>query len=87
MVAPNSLNTAKGRDFQAKATKILSRHFEVGFHTEHSIPIGKPPKEHKFDLASDDLRFIGESKNYSWTVSGNVPSAKMAFINEAVFYL
>lgn len=30
---------------------------------------------------------VGECKNYSWTEAGNMPSAKMAFVNEAVFYL
>lgn len=46
-----------------------------------------PPKNHKFDLASTDRRYVGETKNYTWTESGNMPSAKMAFVNEAVFYL
>lgn len=87
MPAPNSLNTGKGRDFQKMAVKVLSHYFKVGFRIEHPIPIGNPPKEHKFDLVSDDLQYVGESKNYSWTEGGNVPSAKMGFINEAVFYL
>jgi len=30
---------------------------------------------------------MGECKNYSWTETGNIPSAKMGFVNEAVFYL
>jgi hypothetical protein len=87
MPAPNSMNTAKGREFQTKAAEILSRHFGVSFRVEYPIPIGDPPKEHRFDLVSADLKFIGECKNYSWTEGGNVPSAKMGFINEAVFYL
>ena len=87
MPTPNSMNTAKGRDFQTKAAEILARHFKVGFRTEYPVPIGNPSKEHKFDLVSDDLYYIGESKNYSWTEGGNVPSAKMGFLNEAVFYL
>lgn len=87
MPDPNSMNTAKGRDFQKRAAEILTRHFKVRFHTEFPILIGDPPKYHKFDLVSDDQRYIGECKNYSWTETGNVPSAKMGFINEAVFYL
>ncbi len=51
------------------------------------IPIGRPAKGHRFDLVSEDGRYVGECKNYSWTEGGNVPSAKMGFINEAVFYL
>jgi hypothetical protein len=87
MPAPNSMNTGKGRDFQKLAAEILSSYFNIGFRIEYPIPIGNPPKEHKFDLVSDDRRYVGESKNYSWTEGGNVPSAKMGFINEAVFYL
>jgi hypothetical protein len=49
--------------------------------------VGNPPKSHNFDLVSENLLLIGECKNNSWTVSGNVPSAKMGFVNEAVFYL
>lgn len=87
MPAPNSDNTGKGRDFQKLAAKILADNFKVAFQIEYQIPIGNPPKMHKFDLVSDDLRYVGECKNYSWTEGGNVPSAKMGFINQAVLYL
>lgn len=87
MPEPNSMNTAKGRDFQKKAAKILAQKFGIGFQTEYPIPIGNPPKEHKFDLVSNDLKYVGESKNYCWTEGRNTPSAKMGFLNEAVFYL
>jgi hypothetical protein len=83
----NSMNPKKGRDFQNLAARILSDHFQVAFLTEQVILIGNPQKKHKLDLISIDLRYIGECKNYSWTESGNVPSAKMAGLNEAVFYL
>ena len=55
--------------------------------TIHLSMVGNPPKSHNFDLVSENLLLIGECKNNSWTVSGNVPSAKMGFVNEAVFYL
>ena len=87
MPSPNSMNTKKGRDFQKLAAEVLSNHFQVKFSIEHVVPIGNPPKNHKFDLVSEDQYYIGESKNYSWTGTGNIPSAKMGFINEAVFYL
>lgn len=87
MPEPNSRNTAKGREFQRRAAQVLGRHFGVNFHTDYPIPIGDPPKDHKFDMVSEDRKYIGESKNYSWTEGGNVPSAKMGFVNEAVFYL
>jgi hypothetical protein len=87
MPEPNSMNTAKGREFLKAVAEVLGQHFDVDFRIEYSVPIGDPPKEHKFDLVSEDLKYIGESKNYSWTEGGNVPSAKMGFMNEAVFYL
>jgi len=87
MSPTNAQNTAKGRDFQKIAADILSNHYNIGFKIEHKIKIGDPLKEHKFDLVSNDLGYVGESKNYSWTKGGNIPSAKMAHINEAVFYL
>ena len=70
-----------------QAATVLSRHFGTPFFTEHSLAIGQPPKAHKFDLASENGSYIGESKNYCWTEGGNTPSAKLAFLNEAVFYL
>lgn len=83
----NSLNTGKGRSFQKQAAELLSIHFGVLFKLDYPIKIGNPPKEHCFDLVSVNLQYVGECKNYSWTEAGNVPSAKMAFINEAVLYL
>jgi len=59
----------------------------VEFVIEQRIAIGNPPKEHKFDLASVEGKFVVESKNHSWTEGDNVPRAKMGFVNEAVFYL
>lgn len=87
MPEPNSQNTRKGKIFQTISADVFGHYFQVGFQTEHPIPIGNPPKNHKFDLVSEDGNYIGECKNYSWTEGGNVPSAKMGFINEAVFYL
>ena len=87
MLKGNSANTAKGRAFQIAAKELLGLHLGVSFEMDHPIAIGNPPKPHKFDLVSSDSRYIGECKNYSWTETANVPSAKMGFINEAIFYL
>lgn len=87
MPKPNSMNTGIGRDFQIQTAKILKDFYKVQFQLEHSIPIGNPPKEHRFDIVSIDRLYVGECKNFSWTETGNVPSAKMGFINQAVFYL
>jgi len=85
MPLPNSENPKKGKDFEEKTCQILKQRYKTNFHKQ-SIKIGNPPKAHDFDLVSDDGSIIVECKNYSWTETGNVPSAKMAFINEAVLY-
>lgn len=87
MPSDNSLNTGKGRDFQVVAARLLGAYFKTEFRLDYPIPIGKPPKPHRFDLVSKDATIVGECKNYSWTETGNMPSAKMGFINEAVLYL
>ena len=87
MPPANNLNPARGREFESVASKVLGDYYHVVFRAGNAIEIGDPPKKHKFDLVSTDLRYIGECKNYSWTETGNIPSAKMAFLNEAVFYL
>ena len=59
----------------------------TSFSLEKKIPIGKPPKDHKFDIVADNDLIAIECKRYTWTETGNVPSAKMGFTNEAAFYL
>jgi hypothetical protein len=83
----NSENPKVGRAFQKLVTNILSEYFGKEFHNEVSIPIGEPAKNHKFDCVSDSKNIVAECKCYTWTETGNIPSAKMGFINEAVFYL
>jgi hypothetical protein len=65
---------------------ILKEKFNTYFEQEVAIPIGRPQKEHKFDLANSDRSIVAECKCYTWTDSGNVPSAKLMGLDEAVFY-
>jgi len=83
----NSLNPGKGRDFQELAAQLISERLGLRFLLDHPLAIGEPTKLHRFDLVSEDQLHVGECKNYSWTESGNMPSAKMAFLNEAVLLL
>ena len=87
MSSDNRQNPAKGKAFQTKAATVLGDYFRVGFELDQALPIGQPAKLHKFDLVSEDRCYVGECKNYGWTRGGNMPSAKMAFVNEAVLYL
>ena len=86
MPLSNSYNPKKGRDFEQMVSQALEERYKTSFKTR-SINIGVPPKAHNFDLVSEDGTIIVECKNYSWTETGNIPSAKTAFLNEAVLYL
>ena len=44
-------------------------------------------REGKFDCVSDDKKIVVECKCYTWTDTGNIPSAKMMGMNEALFYM
>ena len=87
MPSDNRLNPAKGRLFQKQVRQALTTRYSVEFLTDHPIAIGHPAKEHRFDLVSVDSKYVAECKNHSWTETGNIPSAKMAFCNQAVLYL
>ncbi len=86
MPLPNSENPGKGRDFEEKTKRALSKLYNTDFY-EQIIEIGNPPKAHKFDLVSANKDIIVECKNFSWTETGNIPQAKMGFLNQAVLYL
>lgn len=83
----NRDNPRRGREFQELSASVLGEHWGATFDLDVPFPIGSPPKQHRFSLVSTDRRYVGEAKNFSWTASGNMPSAKMAFVNQAVFYL
>ena len=83
----NSENPKVGKAFQLLAQKSLAAYFGVPFRLEAALPIGNPPKLHNFDCASQDGKIVAECKCYTWTESGNVPSAKLMGMNEAVFYM
>jgi len=75
------------KSFENQASIIIGGYLNTKFNNGVKLLIGNPPKNHKFDLVSSDLKYVAECKCYSWTESDNVPSAKIAHINEAVFYL
>ena len=86
----NSDNPRVGAEFQSQVRDFFECKYGKKFHLEEKIAIGFEPdnlKEHKFDIVSADGLIVVECKRYTWTASGNVPSAKMGFTNEAAFYL
>ena len=87
-MSSNNENPGKGARFQEEVAKWFQREYKKDFVLEKKIPIGySEKKDHKFDIVSDDNTIAVECKCYTWTETGNVPSAKMGTANEAVFYL
>lgn len=83
----NSENPKVGASFQENVAEWFRRKYKKEFMVEKKILIGNPPKDHKFDIVAADGSFAIECKCYTWTETGNIPSAKMGFTNEAAFYL
>jgi len=76
-------NPAKGLSFREAAKPVLERELRVVLEPEVSLPIGNPPKPHKFDLVADDRSWILECKALAWRENGGVPQAKITSITEA----
>lgn len=83
----NSDNPRIGAVFQKQVQCWFLNKVGPGFELEKKIPIGNPPKEHRFDIVNIEKHIAIECKRYTWTATGNTPSAKMGFTNEAAFYL
>lgn len=85
-VISSSENSRVGKEFQLKIKKWFEENKGHRFNLEHPILIGHPAKPHKFDIADIEESIVVECKCYSWTGSGNIPSAKLGALNEAIFY-
>ena len=83
----NSQNPQVGRDFQGRVLRIAEVYLQKRFIEERAVLVGRPAKEHKFDIVSADKKIVIECKCYTWTNGNNVPSAKMSTLNEAVLYM
>lgn len=83
----NSENPRIGKAFQVIVKEWFETNRQHSYELECPILIGNPAKLHKFDIVEVTGKVVVECKCYSWTVSGNVPSAKMGFTNKAAFYL
>ena len=83
----NSENPRVGKAFQAVVKEVLETYFNCSFVEEQPILIGNLPTPHKFDVVSEDGKIIVECKCYTWTEGGNVPSAKLSTLDEAVLYM
>ena len=83
----NSENPKEGKEFQFTVKEWFEKSLNCEFEIERKITIGNPAKLHSFDIANKEGTVVVECKCYTWTETGNVPSAKMGFTNKAAFYL
>jgi hypothetical protein len=79
----NISNTEKGRLFQGKCQQALERALDRKLLREVSIAT-RSGASHRYDLATPERDVVAECKCYDWTVSGNVPSAKIVHLREAL---
>lgn len=83
----NSSNTQRGADFEQLVRDVLASELALELAPSLAVPIGDPPKPHRFDLGSVEQQVVVECKNHTWTKTNNIPSAKITTLREAVFYL
>ena len=81
-------NAHEGRKFEADALEYFRREKGINLTPSFSIPLGVSgtPKPHCFDMGSNEHALLVECKSHNWTVTGNMPSAKMTVWNEAMYY-
>lgn len=80
-------NTKSGADFQIQVKNWFQQTYGIKFELEKKIAIGYPAKDHRFDIVDEFGKIAIECKKYTWTETGNMPSAKISIVNEAAFYL
>jgi hypothetical protein len=79
-------NTERGRQFQQRSGKALE--LALGCELRLEVGLAIPPRKlHVFDLADDERTIVAECKAVGWRTTGNVPSAKITHLREAVQYL
>ena len=81
-------NAHVGRDFEDVARAYFLQTEGLVLQSPFSLPVGHGvvTKGHRFDLGSDEPAILVECKSHDWTVTGNVPSAKVTVWNEAMYY-
>jgi len=79
-------NTERGKAFQIHCGAALKRALSRDFDLEVPIEIFGG-KLHSFDLATKERDIVAECKSYTFTATGNIPSAKITTLREAAMYL
>lgn len=81
-------NAHVGRDFEDYAQAYFADTEGLALKRSFSLQIGHgaTTKGHRFDLGNEDPAILVECKSHNWTITGNMPSAKVTVWNEAMYY-
>jgi hypothetical protein len=81
-------NAHVGRDFEATAHAYFLETEQLELKKDFPVWIGAGDvkKCRRFDLGSENPAILVECKSHTWTITGNVPSAKVTVWNESMFY-
>ena len=77
-------NTHAGREFE-EAARLFFESTGIPLDPTFPVPVGVHiKKRHNFDLGSENPPILVECKSYTWTETGNSPSAKIRGMNEVM---
>jgi hypothetical protein len=77
-------NSHAGREFE-EAAHLFWKETGIALERNFSVSIGYSDKRpHKFDLGSAQPPILVECKSFTWTETGNSPSAKIRGMNEVM---
>jgi hypothetical protein len=81
-------NAGVGRSFEDTARSFFLAREGIALTPNFPVDVGvsAKKKKHRFDLGSADPAVLVECKSHTWTLTGNMPSAKMTVWNEAMYY-
>lgn len=80
-------NAHVGRDFEKKVQVYFNQQgIELATGIAIDIGIKGKRKKHKFDLGNIEKQIIIECKSHTWTITENIPSAKITTWDQAMYF-
>lgn len=80
-------NAHVGNVFEDKIKSFFSKQgIELSRGVALDIGVDGKKKKHKFDLGNLENKIIVECKSHTWTVTENVPSAKITTWDQAMYF-
>ena len=80
-------NAHVGKAFEKRIQSYFSKQgVELSRGIAIDVGVDGKKKKHKFDLGNIEKNIIIECKSHTWTVTGNVPSAKITTWDQAMYF-